>query len=113
MEIVMARGDILTQAFTVTEGTQAPEAFDEIYFTVKKSANDRDFLFQKKLSDGSIYEVETGKYQFTIEPEDTNNMAFGSYGFDIELIRTGTLKRTFCGEFVLTKEYTHYYNEGV
>lgn len=113
MEIRMARGDYMTQTFTVTENGEPPaEAFDNIYFTVKKKPDDKVPLIQKMLSDGTIFETETtGTYQFTIEPEDTDGLPFGQYGFDIEFFREGTLKRTFCGVLMLTEEYTHHCNE--
>ena len=114
MEITMARGDLQAQQFTVTEDGHAPEPFDNIWFTVKRNATDRNPLIQKKLSDDTIYETEkAGTFEFVIEPEDTNSMAFGAYKFDIELFRDGSLKRTFTGVLTLTEEVTHYYNEGV
>lgn len=112
MRIEMVRGDIHTQPFKVTEDGDVPARFDNIFFTVKRTPNDRNFLIQKRLSDGGIYETEPGAFQFTILPEDTDGLNYGDYGFDIEFVRNGTLKKTFCGNFVLTKEYTHHYNEG-
>ena len=115
MEIIMARGDLEPQTFVVTENGQPPvEPFDNIYFTVKRSPNDRQALFQKKLSDDTIYETETpGTYGFVIEPEDTDGLGYGVYGFDFEFYRDGTLKKTVTGRLTLTEEYTHHNNEGV
>ena len=109
----MARGDLLTKSFTVKGpgGTPFTDPFDNIYFTVKKYPDDTEYLLQKRLSDGGIVSVGNGKYQFTIEPGDTDQMAFGEYGFDIELVINLQLKRTFVGKFTLTKEYTHMRNE--
>ena len=110
----MARGDIETKQFLLknSSGQTFSTEPDEIYFTVKTSANDKDFIFQKRLSTGGIAKIETGKYQFTILPDDTNNMKYGNYAFDIEVVKHGMIKKTFCGTLVLDKEVTHYYNEG-
>lgn len=113
MEITMARGDLETRTFQIRspDGTPFTETLDNAYFTVKKSSNDREYKFQKRLSDRGIVPLGDGTYQFTIEPEDTNGMAFGTYGFDIELVIDGELKKTFSGDLILLKEYTHASNE--
>ena len=113
MEIKMARGDLERRNIILKDssGSTYQTTPDEIYFTVKKNANDHDFLFQKKLSDGTISLVETWKYQFSINPEDTDNLNFGSYDFDIEVVKDGEVKKTFCGTLTLAKEVTHHYNE--
>lgn len=110
MEIIMPRGDLRPVRFTVTDGETAPE-LTQIYATFKKSFSYPNFLFQKKLSDGSIEALGDGSYQFTIEPEDTNGLTYGAYAFDIELVGDG-IKQTFTGTLTLTNEATHAGNEG-
>jgi hypothetical protein len=44
-------------------------------------------------------------------PEDTNNLDFGEYMFDIELVIEGQMKKTFTGRLRLTEESTHATNE--
>ena len=114
MEIRMARGDLESRQFLLknASGQTFTTEPDEIYFTVKKTADDRDFYFQKRLTTGGIVLIETGKYQITILPENTNNMKYGDYAFDIEVVKDGLIKKTFFGRFILDKEVTHYYNEG-
>lgn len=114
MEIRMARGDIVTRSFTIMnkDGTLFEEVPDEIYLTVKASASDSKYKFQKRLSDGGIVNTEIGKYQFTIKPEDTNPLGFRTYEFDIEVVSEPWLKKTFVGRLVLEKEVTHACNEG-
>ena len=109
----MTRGDMLTKSFVIrsSDGTPYTETLDNIYLTVKKSANDRDYKFQKRLSDNSIESLGEGRYQFTIEPEDTDPLQFEEYAFDIELYKEDVIKRTFYGKLKLEKEVTHYYNE--
>jgi len=115
MEIIMARGDL--EQKTILLKTKAGQTYttepDEIYFTVKKYADDHDYLFQKRLTDGGILYVETGKYTFNIEPEDTNGLSFGEYAMDIEIVKEGVIKKTFLGKLTLAREVTHYYNEVV
>lgn len=114
MKIRMARGDMLSRSFVIRsrDGTAFTEQLDNIYLTVKRNENEHDYKFQKRLSDGGIYSLGEGRYQFTILPEDTDNMSYGKYMFDIELVIYGRLKRTYLGELWLTKEITHHYNEG-
>lgn len=110
--IVMHRGDLETIAFDVVDSEGNPvEGIDEIYWTVKRGENVREYLTQKRLSTGGIIQTETG-YQFDIEPQDTDGLGFGSYPFDIEIVGVG-LKKTFVGKLVLLPEVTHAANEGV
>jgi len=114
MEISMARGDLVTNSFVVRDADKNPytESFDNIYFTVKRFADDKNYKFQKRLSDGGIQSVGDGEYQFTIRPEDTDGLDFPfDYEFDIELVTEGKIKKTYCGILHLEKEVTHHYNE--
>lgn len=118
MSITMPRGDIRAVYFTVYnnsngngEKTVYDEGFDEIYFTVKTGYNKAEYLFQKRLSTGDIELMEDGVYQFVIEPEDTDNLKFGAYVFDIELVAGTDIKQTFTGSLTLTNEATHASNE--
>ena len=60
MEIKMARGDIERRNIQLKnrDGTPYATVPDEIYFTVKKNANEHDFLFQKKMADGTEQTVK-------------------------------------------------------
>lgn len=112
MQISMPRGDIRPVSFTINSKSQESLEFDNIYFTVKKNYKAREILFQKTLSSGSIEHVESGTYQFTIEPEDTNGLDYGDYVFDIEVVSTEMhIKQTFIGTFSLTHEVTFSINE--
>ena len=119
MIIQMARGDLEERTFQVRSpnpegaGTIPYEgSFDEIFMTVKKYHTDREYLFQKRLTEGGILPLGEGTYQFTIEPEDTDGLPFGDYEFDIELLKNGEIKKTFAGVLKLKKEVTHAANEG-
>ena len=113
MRISMARGDIHWERFLINDpnGTGSDLEFDNIYFTVKKSKNDRLFYFQKSIKDGNIEKLGPGDYQFKIEPKDTNKMAYGEYYSDIQVGYKNLLKETFPIDFILTGEATWAENE--
>lgn len=120
MRISMPRGDIRLVRFLVNDQDDLATGVDftEIYFTVKRSAKDHDFIFQKRLSAGEIEKLGPGDYQLRINPEDTNNLVINSpkfpyYVFDIQLDFDGEspIKETFVGTFVLTEEVTYAENE--
>lgn len=78
--IKLTRGD--TARLTVpiinlaNNGEYTMESGDILYFTVKKTAKDSDFLFQKSV---------TGSNSIHIRPEDTAALSFGKYKYDIQL----------------------------
>ena len=120
MRIQMPRGDLRLVRFLVNDrnGTAADVDFTEIYFTVKRSAGDRLYEFQKRLSTGGITKLGMGDYQLRIDPQDTNKMLvntprFPNYVFDIQLDYKGyyNIKETFTGDLVLTAEVTYAENE--
>lgn len=113
MRIIMPRGDIHPVRFQVYETeTQITDIdFTQIYMSCKKSIKDKDVLFQKSLSQGSIVKIGNGDYQFRIEPEDTNSLQFGEYVFDIELIYKNEIKQTIYGTLRLSEEVTTAENE--
>lgn len=78
--IKLTRGD--TARLTVpiinlaNNGEYTMESGDILYFTVKKTAKDTDFLFQKSV---------TGSNSIHIKPEDTADLSFGKYKYDVQL----------------------------
>lgn len=113
MKIEFARGDNYDRGFLIKDrstGQTVTEPYDEIYFTVKRNAVEHDFLFQKRLSTGGIVSDGEGHYTLHISPEDTNNLSFGEYDCDIEVMKNGS-KKTFYGQLKLCREVTHQYNE--
>ena len=109
----MPRGDIYPVRFTIYESETEITTIDftQIYMSCKKSVKDTDVLFQKSLSSGTIVKLGDGNYQFRIEPEDTNNLQFGEYVFDIELIYENDIKQTIYGTLRLSEEVTTAKNE--
>lgn len=85
---------------------------DEVYFTVKKNYYDKNFVFQKKLNNGTItFNEEDYFYYMSVVPEDTNNLSYGDYVYDIEIIVESKVKTISKGSFKITEEVTFYTNE--
>ena len=113
LDIEFVRGDSYERGFIIRDkgtGSTVETTWDDVYFTVKKKYLDRDFKFQKRLSDGGIVYDGDGHFTLSILPEDTNDLSFGDYDCDIEL-KKGTYTRTFYGHLHLTPEVTHQNNE--
>lgn len=107
MQISLPRGDIRNVRFQVKDGSEVYTDFTEIYFTVKKNYKTDDVLIQKKLSDESITLDPVSRYfSFKFSPEDTNNLTYGTYVFDIELNKGDVIKQTSLGELTITEEVT-------
>lgn len=79
------------------------EPADKLYFTIKQSYQTDEVLIQKTIDDMSF---DDGTYRFVIEPEDTNDMEYGIYVFDIEVI-TDEYKQTIArGQIRISEEVT-------
>lgn len=75
-----------TNGFTVTVKDDAgdPYAISEgevVRFGVKRTPSDTQYLIVKENTTTSA----TGEYGFSISPSDTENLAFGSYWYDVGL----------------------------
>ena len=113
MRIAMRRGDIHYERFIIKDptGTGTDIDFDEVYFTVKKTYEDRPYLFQKVLSKGTIEKLDIGDYQLKIEPSDTENLPYGRYVFDVNIKYQDIIDESFVGIFDLLEEVTFAENE--
>ncbi len=87
---------------------------DQIYFTVKENFELDDFVLQKKIGDG-ITLGDDNCYHLLLNPEDTDNLKFKDYVYDIAVVigsevkQKATVKR---GTFKIDYEATHAGNEG-
>jgi hypothetical protein len=109
--INLPRGDIRHVKFKVLSGGEEFTELDEIYFTVKSNTKTEKIIFQKKLSSGDIVLGEDGFYHFTIYDTDTDDLSYGVYRFDIEIVGD-EIKQTKLGTLELTEEVTFAANEG-
>ncbi len=113
MDLEFTRGDSVEFILELVsdDGEQIIlEDNDMLYMTVKKNSRDEEAIFQKKLGNG-IEKTEDGKYLITILSTDTDNLDYGEYGYDIELIACGKKKTLGIYKINLTEEYTHVGNE--
>lgn len=101
--IKLTRGDTasLTVAITDVAGENRYELSDgdTLTMSVKHSINDSDYCFQKKVIGASV---------FHILPEDTRDMRFGRYKYDVQLTTDGGDVCTIIGPctFELLEEVT-------
>lgn len=104
----MVRGD--TQAFEIEIlENDTPVTVDSIYFTVKNDAITDEVLFQKKLNDGIT--LTDNIYNIIIDPSDTDNLDYGKYAYDIEIIKNSVKKTIVVGVLEISEEITFTNNE--
>lgn len=84
----------------------------KMWITFKRSCGCEDALFQKTLEDGITF-GDDYYYRFQLLPEDTCDLPYGTYGFDIALINEKGEKKTpkNDGELEVVKHYTRKCNE--
>lgn len=82
------------------------EEANQIYFTMKKEKKSEEILIKKKLGAGITYDTSDNYYRITINPEDTNELEYGSYFYDIEVITEDYTKTIKKGFISITEEST-------
>ena len=106
----LTRGDSKALYFRrMSKGQPILTEANKVYFTVKKNYDIEEALFQKTKDDMTF--DEEGYYHFTINPEDTNNLDYGDYVYDIEVKTANYTKTISKGTLSITKEVTHKNNE--
>ena len=110
-DLSMIRGDSKHYKFQRKDenGDVIPIEADEIYFTVKRSDTTLDPIFQKTKAQMTF--DNEGFYHFSILPEDTNNLVYSTYYYDIERIVQGDKKTIAIGKFIVNPEITFARNE--
>lgn len=102
-KIQLTRGDTARFEVNITNDMDGSnyelQDGDVLRFTVKKSTDKKDALISKEITDGNI---------IYIAPEDTQNLSYGSYYYDVELTTKGKDVYTIIppSKFVLLKEVT-------
>ena len=78
---------------------------DTIFITCRKTPDkDSDVLFQKNKDD---IELDENAYlHFKFEPEDTENLYYGLYYFDVEITLKSGYRKSKLYQFELTEETT-------
>lgn len=107
----MTRGDTKKYKFQRkdAEGNVIKAIPDALFFTVKSNQYLNEFLFQKTINDMVI--DDEGFWHFEILPEDTNNLKFRRYVYDLEVIQGGVKTTISKGDFNVTYEVTYQINE--
>lgn len=111
--IELIRNDSMTLSFKRidAQGEVITEEADKIFFTVKQNNITETVVFQKTKQDME-FDTETGTYRFTILPEDTVNLPYGTYKYDLEVVNEPNYKRTISiGDFNILDEVTFASNE--
>jgi hypothetical protein len=114
-DIEFVRGDTCPITFNLVdaEGNEL-DSLDNanVYFTVKNTFNDANYLFQKTYLGGTISK-EGNKFSLTILPADTEGLNYGRYVYDICVVSSdNTIKSTLVrGSITLTNEVTFATNE--
>lgn len=83
----------------------------KMWITFKRSCSCDECLFQKTLENGITF--ENNYYKFRLEPEDTCDLNYGIYGFDIAIINENGDKKTLLndGKLEIVKHHTKKCNE--
>lgn len=85
----------------------------KMWITIKQNSSCDECLFQKTLDNGIEFDAETNYYKFQFLSDDTCNLPYGEYGFDIAILNEKGQKKTLLKDGVLkiVKHYTHKSNE--
>jgi hypothetical protein len=81
--VMLTRGDnadIVVTIYDMSGNVYTLQPGDVLVFTIKKNCITEDIIIQKDISSDSIIHMT---------PEDTNELAYGSYWFDVQLTMNG------------------------
>lgn len=111
MNVEIARGDQIPLNFKIKNNSGVylkPSDLTEITMTCRLKPNKKSqILFQKKLSNNTItYDEQEEKFVIPLLSEDTINLDYRDYGFDIEII-VGELIDSHIGKLTVTEKYTY------
>lgn len=113
MDLEFVRGDTKPLKFQIKDNNGnilKMDLDDELIFTIKKNYNTKKIILQKKISDGSIH-YDSGYYFITLTHEDTANLKYSTYVYDIQLMSGEIVVTLILGTITLTEEVTHIENE--
>ena len=88
--------------------TELPQ---NIYFSIKYDYNQDEFLIQKTLNNGIEYDTKDNYYYITINPDDTEDLPYGKYYFDIKVVDNDYKNTIACDELEITERVTSANNE--
>lgn len=85
LNIENTRGDTLSFGIEIEDIGQQ---LDTAYFTCKQNPDDETPIFQKSLGDGiTLDHIESDKYYYVVRiaPEDTKDLEFRKYYYDLQI----------------------------
>ena len=102
------RGDTFAFKFLLTMQDKTPvqkENIDTLFITCRKYADKQSpIIFKKTLED---VEIDTEGYcHAKFNPEDTQELIYDTYFFDVEITTKGGFRKTKLFKFEITKETT-------
>lgn len=106
------RGDTCRFKFQIKYADDSIVKKDDIetlILTCRKYNSSKSPVLFSKNKDDFTYTDEF--YYCTIEPEDTQELAYGTYNFDIKCTLTDGYRKTFKGSFTITEEDTIHESE--
>ena len=110
--MVITRGDTKGLKFQrKRDGKPITQEAENIYFTVKDNNYTNDILFQKTIDDMDF--DEDAYYHFTILPEDTNDLEYGDYKYDIEVKISDIYVKTIAKGILTVQEETTFVDNEV
>ena len=115
-KIEFIRGDTFPMKFQIvdSEGNPIPKTdLSSLYLTCRrKNLKESPILFQKTIDDFN-YDDEDEYYYIKIDPEDTRELEYGTYNFDIEATFKDGYVNTLKSSFKITEEDTIYEGENI
>ena len=91
--IFLTRGDSATLELSVTQDEETYDfSGDDVVFSVKRFVTDKEAVIKKTFEDGKI----------SFAPEDTADLPFGTYLYDVQLTHTSGEDVTVCTVIVPT-----------
>lgn len=109
MNIELVRGESFPIEFSLKDESGESIQATEIVVTCRKApSKDSKILFQKKLSENEIT-YDNGIYTFNIEEDDTKDLEYGSYGYDIKVSYNDLIEK-FVGSITINKEFNNEYS---
>ena len=73
----------------------------KMWITFKENTYKKEALFQKTLEQGIKYNASDNYYRFQIDPQDTGDLPYGIYSFDIAIINEAGEKKTLLSDGTL------------
>ena len=108
--IQFVRGDTHIISLSVTDANNnpyIPKETDVLKMTVRLNDYKGAVAIQKVSGDGDIIQTSSG-WDITIQPEDTAELAYKPYVYDIELNMLGVVQTVIpYSKFILDKEVTY------